>query len=301
MSTSTATTTVDASESVTGQALKFRHRPLTIGKVIILIIGALGAIGMILPFLWMVLGSFKPLQELFIQPPTFFPKVWTMFNYKDAWAGANPSFLRAGWNSLYIAVLVTVGTTITSAFAAYAFARIPFFGRGAWFSVFLATMMVPGQLTIIPLYVIMSKIGWNDTHLPLIIPPILFNAFGVFLLRQYVRGIPLELEEAAAIDGASRLGTFFRIILPLLRSPMTALGIFTFLAQWNNFFYPLIFLSSGDKFTLPLLIASFKGQYSTNQGAVLAASTISALPLLIMFIIMQRQIVEGIALSGSKT
>jgi multiple sugar transport system permease protein len=167
--------------------------------------------------------------------------------------------------------------------------------------VFLATMMVPIQLTIIPLYVIMSQIGWVDTHLSIIVPAALFNAFGVFLLRQYVRGIPVELEEAAAIDGASRVRIFFGIIMPLLRTPMVALGIFSFLAQWNSFFYPLIFLNSENKFTIQLLVNQFKGVYSSDWGALMAAATLAAAPLLIIFIVAQRQIVEGIALSGSKT
>ncbi|MBA3528744.1 MAG: carbohydrate ABC transporter permease, partial [Propionibacteriaceae bacterium] len=159
----------------------------------------------------------------------------------------------------------------------------------------------PVQLTVIPLYIILGYLQWIDTHLSLIVPASLFNAFGVFLLRQYVRGIPLELEEAAAIDGASRGRIFVTIILPLLRTPMVALGIFTFLAQWNSFFYPLIFLNSEDKFTLPLLVNQFKGAYSSDWTSLMVAATLAAAPLLIIFIIAQRQIVEGIALSGSKT
>jgi multiple sugar transport system permease protein len=140
-----------------------------------------------------------------------------------------------------------------------------------------------------------------DTHTALIVPPALFNAFGVFLLRQYIKGIPVELEEAARLDGASRIRTFVTIILPLLRTPLTALGIFTFLGQWNNFFYPLIFLNSSDKFTLPLLVNQFKGQYTSDWPALMAATTLLAAPMLILFAIAQRQIVNGIALSGSKS
>jgi multiple sugar transport system permease protein len=190
---------------------------------------------------------------------------------------------------------------LTSAMAAYSFARIRFRGNNPLFMIFLATMMVPVQLTIIPLYIILGQLHWIDTHLAIIVPASLFNAFGVFLLRQYVRGIPVELEEAAAIDGASRTRIFFQIIIPLLRTPMVALGIFTFLAQWNSFFYPLIFLNSDNKFTIQLLVAQFKGLYSSDWGALMVAATLAAAPLLIIFIIAQRQIVEGIALSGSKT
>jgi len=147
----------------------------------------------------------------------------------------------------------------------------------------------------------MGRLGLVDTLWSLILPASLFNAFGVFLLRQYVRGIPVELEEAAAIDGASRIRIFTGMILPLLRTPMVALGIFVFLGQWNAFFYPLIFLNSEENFTLPLLVNQFKGAYSSDWGALMAATTLAAAPLLIIFIIAQRQIVEGIALSGSKT
>lgn len=284
------------------------HRPITPAVVIIQIFMAIASVAMALPFLWMFFSSFKPLGEIFMQPPKLLPMDWQPQNYTEAFDQASAGgvwwksgFPRAFWNSFYIASVVTLGTLLTSAMAAYAFARIRFTGNGFWFMLFLATMMVPAQLTIIPLYIIMGQLHWVDTHLPLIVPPILFNAFGVFLLRQYVRGIPIELEEAAQIDGASRFRIFTGMILPLLRSPMVALGIFTFLGQWNNFFYPLIFLNSSETFTLPLLVNQFKGAYSSNWAGIMAASTITALPLLIVFIFAQRQIVEGIALSGSKT
>ncbi|HET9872921.1 MAG TPA: carbohydrate ABC transporter permease [Propionibacteriaceae bacterium] len=260
---------------------------------------SLGAIVMALPFAWMVLSSFKPLGEIFLQPPKLLPEDWAPENYPTAWAGAD--FVRGYWNSFYIAAVVVVVSILTSAMAAYAFARIKFTGSNPLFMVFLATMMVPIQLTVIPLYIILGYIGWIDSHLSLIVPAALFNAFGVFLLRQYVRGIPIELEEAAAIDGASRARIFFTIIVPLLRTPMVALGIFTFLGQWNSFFYPLIFLNSEDKFTIPLLVNQFKGAYSSDWTSLMVAATLAAAPLLIIFIIAQRQIVEGIALSGSKT
>ena len=279
---------------------------------IIQVIMAAASVVMALPFLWMLFSSVKPLDEIFMQPPKLLPKGapwnWSWDNYSKAFDQVSVSgefwtsgFPLAFFNSLYISSVVTIGTLLTSAMAAYAFARIHFAGRGLWFMAFLATMMVPAQLTIIPLFIIMGKLQWVNTHLPLIIPPIMFNAFGVFLLRQYVRGIPVELEEAAQIDGASRFRIFTQMILPLLKSPMVALGIFTFLGQWNGFFYPLIFLNDSEKFTLPLIVNQFKGAYSSNWTGIMAAATLAALPLLIVFIFAQRQIVEGIALSGSKT
>jgi multiple sugar transport system permease protein len=252
-----------------------------------------------MPFVWMVLSSFKPLSEIFSPTPHLFPQDWTTGNWTTALAGAD--FARGFLNSLIVAVSITFGSLLTCAMAAYAFARIRFPGENALFMVFLGTMMVPGQLTIIPLYVIMAQLGMINTLAALIVPAVLFNAFGVFLLRQYVKGIPIELEEAASIDGAGRVRIFITIVLPLLRTPLVALGIFTFLGQWNSFFYPLIFLNTEDQFTLPLLINQFKGIYTSNWGALMAAVTLAAAPMLVVFMIAQRRIVEGVALSGSKT
>lgn len=275
------------------------REPIQLSRIPLHLVVAAGALIMAGPFIWMILSSFKPLDEIFLQPPRLLPKHWQPENYSQALQAAD--FARGFLNSFYIAATITVVSLLTSAMAAYAFARIRFFGSRALFVVFIATMMVPIQLTIIPLYIIMGWLGWVDTHLALIVPPAMFNAFGVFLLRQYIRGIPLELEEAAAIDGADRPRIFLTIVLPLLRTPLTALGIFTFLAQWNNFFSPLIFLNSEEKFTIPLLVNQFKGQYSSDWTSLMAASTLAAAPLLIVFVLAQRQIVEGIALSGSKT
>lgn len=263
--------------------------------VVLLVLSAL----MALPFLWMILASFKPLEEIFRSPPSLFPQNWTDQNYDTAFTQVD--FVRAFANSIIVAVAVTALSLLTCAMAAYAFARIRFRGRGVLFGAFLATMMMPQQLTIIPMYVIMARLGLLDTLWALILPAGLFNAFGVFLLRQYVKSIPVELEEAAAIDGASRLRTFATIVLPLLRTPLVALGIFVFLGQWNSFFYPLIFLNSTENFTLPLVVNQFKGALASDWGALMAGVTVAAVPMLLVFMIAQRQIVEGIALSGSKT
>ena len=259
---------------------KRRFRP---SLLVLHIVVTIGAILMGLPFVWMLASAFKPLEEIFTDSPKLLPMAPTMQNFETAFSTGN--FYSALLNSVYIATLVTAISVLTSAMAAYVFARMKFPGSGVIFAVFLATMMVPSQLTIIPLYIIMGWFGWVDTHLALIVPPALFSAFGVFMLRQYVRGIPLELEEAAA----------------LLRTPMVALGIFTFLGQWNNFFGPLIFLNTSELFTLPLWVNQFKGQYASDWGGLMAATSLVALPFLILFIFAQKQIGEGIALQGSKT
>ncbi|MDX3224621.1 carbohydrate ABC transporter permease [Streptomyces sp. ME19-01-6] len=284
---------VRTAKGASGRGRPARHKLLLHAVLLV------SAIGMALPFVWMLFSSFKPLGEIFMQPPKLFPQDWNQQGYRTALEGAD--FVRGLWNSTYIALTVTAVSLLTSAMAAYAFARIDFWGRRWLFMVFLATMMVPGQLTIIPLYIIMGWLGWVDTHAAIIVPPALFNAFGVFLLRQYIKGIPVELEEAAQLDGAGRVRRFVTIILPLLRTPLTALGIFTFLAQWNNFFTPLIFLNSSEKFTLPLLVNQFMGQYTSDWPALMAATTLLAAPMLVVFAFAQRQIVEGIALSGSKS
>jgi multiple sugar transport system permease protein len=295
MSTSPATVT----RPVTTKKIGPRSVQVVRSNLLLHAVLIIGALAMALPFAWMLFSSFKPLGEIFIQPPKLLPQDWNVDGYRTALGGAD--FIRGFWNSTYIALTITAISLLTSAMAAYAFARIDFWGRRGLFMVFLATMMVPGQLTIIPLYIIMGGLGWVDSHLALIVPAALFNAFGVFLLRQYVKGIPVELEEAAEIDGAGRIRRFVTIILPLLRTPLTALGIFTFLGQWNNFFSPLIFLNSTENFTLPLLVNQFKGQFTSDWPALMAATTLLAAPMLILFAFAQRQIVEGVALSGSKS
>nr|WP_294696193.1 carbohydrate ABC transporter permease [uncultured Friedmanniella sp.] len=291
-----AAETIDAEESKKPEDEGATFRP---SKIPLHILLAIFAILMFIPFMWMVFSAFKPLSEIFMRPPVLLPKEWTVDGFRTAWDGA--PFASAYFNSFYISTLVTLITLLTCSMAAYAFARIKFRGNNLLFGIFLATMMVPFQLTIIPLYIILGQLQWIDTHLALIVPAGLFNAFGVFLMRQYVRGIPIELEEAAAIDGAGRIRTFTTVILPLLKTPMTALGIFVFLGQWNDFFRPLIFLNSEEKFTIPMVVNYFKGAYASDWTSLMAATTMAALPMLIVFIIAQKQIVEGIALSGSKT
>ncbi|MBO0796726.1 MAG: carbohydrate ABC transporter permease, partial [Ktedonobacteraceae bacterium] len=189
---------------------------------------------------------------------------------------------------------------LTSSLAGYAFARIRFPGRSFLFGLFLATLMIPFQLTIIPLFIIMRDLGWVDTHLALIVPASLFNAVGVFLMRQFIKSLPVELEEAAIVDGANRWTVFWRVVFPLLRAPLSALGIFTFIGQWNSFFYPLIFLSTPELFTVPMMLNQFRGQYAIQWTLVMAGSVIAVVPILIVYLILQRQIIQGIATTGLK-
>lgn len=256
-----------------------------------------GAFLMVVPFIWMILSAFKSLSQVFVTPPQWFPAPWIWTNFSEAW-NALP-FANAYINSIYISVVVVVVSLLTSSMAAYAFARIEFGLREPLFLVFLATMMVPAQLTLIPIYLVMRDLGWLDTHLSIIVPSALFNAFAVFLLRQFIRGIPREIEEAATIDGANRWQIFFRIVLPLLKAPLGALSIFIFMSQFNNFLQPLVFLSTTENYTVPLLINLFRGTYTTNFPVMIAAASIAIIPVLVVFVIGQKQIINGMTITGA--
>ena len=273
--------------------------PLTASTVVLHVILIIGAIIMIVPFLWMLIVSLETTAQAFSPfPAPVIPNPVEWSNYPQSF-NALP-FNIAYMNSAIVAVTVTVFQLITCSMAAYAFARIQFPGREIIFFAFLATMMIPFQLTIIPIFLTMKQLGLLDTLLALILPPALFSAFGVFLMRQFVLGLPVELEEAAIVDGANRWTIFWRVIMPLLRAPLAALGIFTFIGMWNDFFRPLIMLNTPTNFTVPLMLNQFRGQYATEWTLVMAGSVIAILPLLIVYILLQRHIITGIAMTGLK-
>ncbi|GGR20725.1 carbohydrate ABC transporter permease [Agromyces mediolanus] len=256
-----------------------------------------GGLAMVFPFLWMLLTSFKTLPQLLKDPLSVLPQPWTLDNYADAW-NAVP-FGQAYLNSLYIAALVVAGTLLTASMAGYAFARIRFRGAKVLFILFLATQMIPKQVTLIPFYLLMTQLGWVDSHLALIVPGLLANPFAVFLMRQFVLSLPKELEEAAIVDGAGRWRIFWSIILPNLKPGLAALSIIVALDVWNAFLFPLVLLNTPDLFTVPLLLSAFQGQFgSINYGLVMAASAISTIPMLIVFVIGQRRILNSMAASG---
>lgn len=269
-----------------------------IGRVLLHTVLVIGAIIMIGPFIWMVLSSLKQFSQVFLIPPKWIPDPWEWGNYKRSWEAL--PFGRAYVNSFYIALVSVTIKLITCSMAAYAFAKIRFPLREPIFVLFLATMMVPHQVTIIPLYLMMKGLGWLDTHLALIVPASLLDAFGVFLLRQFIKSIPDELEEASIVDGANRWTIYSRIIIPLIRPALAALAIFTFLGMWNSFFGPLIFLNSPDQFTVPLLLNLFRGMYITDWTLMMAGSAIAVIPVLFVYILGQRYIIEGVTLTGIK-
>ena len=267
-------------------------------SVLLYVAVTIGAVVMIMPFAWMLLASVKDLGQIYQVPPNWIPDPFVFQNYVNAWTAV--PFATGYINSAIVTVTVVVANLLTCSMAAYAFARIEFPFRNPLFILFLATLMVPEQVTIIPLYIIIESLGLADTLLSLIIPYALFNAFGVFLLRQFIKSLPVDLEEAAIVDGANRWTIYWRIILPLIRPALAAFGIFTFLFQWNNFFRPLIFLNSIDNYTVPLAINFFRGQYATDFALLMAGSAISIVPVLVVYVIGQRQIIEGIATTGLK-
>lgn len=258
----------------------------------------LSAFLMVFPFLWLLSTSLKSDGEALMIPPVWIPNPILWENYQRAWEAL--PFGRAYLNSIYIAILVTLVQLLTCAMAAYGFARIRFWGRDVIFVLFLATLMVPFQVTLVPSFILFKQIAWVNTHLPLLVPPMLTNAFGVFLLRQFIMTLPLELEEAAVMDGANRAHLFGLITLPLIGPGLAALGIFTFLGTWNAFLAPLIFLNSSELFTVPILLNSFRGLYNTAWPLVMAASAISVIPVLVVYVTLQQYFIQGIALTGLK-
>lgn len=254
-----------------------------------------GAFVTLIPIIWMVLTAFKSAPEVAANPPTWWPRTWHPENFSRAWNFA--PFGRYLMNSLIMAGGISLLQTVTSALAAYAFARLRFRGRDVVFLAYLGTLMIPFQVTMIPTFILVDFLGWVDTYQGLIIPQA-FTAFGVFLLRQFFLGIPFELEQAARIDGATRFGCFWRIILPLSGPALATLAVFAFLFHWNNLLWPLI-ISSSDA-TVPVVVGlqKFQGQYGTDWNLLMAASTLATIPVIIAFLIAQRWFVRGITLSG---
>jgi multiple sugar transport system permease protein len=255
----------------------------------------------VFPTWWMATSSLKPVHEIFAFPPSLLPGSASLDAYRRVFE-LQP-FGRQYVNSLYVALLVTAGTLVVSSMAGYAFARIRFRGSGIAFMVVLTGLLVPSEVTIVPLFRLFDLAGMTDTHWPLILVPILGapSVLATFIMRQFFIALPLELEEAARVDGLGRVAIFRRIALPLARPALGAVAIFTFLHSWNLYLEPVVYLSSKDKFTLPQALTQYVDAYGGPMWNVqLAAATLSALPVLIVFVLAQRQFVEGLAHTGLK-
>lgn len=279
-------------------AVQAKERTLRISAYVVLIIGALS---MIMPFLWMVTTSLKTLNTIFVQPKNwiqmFVPTMLVWQNYVDAWTKV--PFGQFYLNSIIVGLAVTVGQVFTSSLAAYAFARLTFPGRDKLFFAYLATMMIPGSVTMIPVYVLMRVFGWVDTYQALIIPAI-FSAYGTFMLRQFFMTLPKDLEDAAKIDGCGFFRIYMTIILPLSKPALATLTVFTFMGNWGSFMWPLLVTNTMTMRTLPIGLESFKTQYSTDWHLLMAGSVMVMLPIVIIFIFTQRYFVESIKLTGVK-
>jgi len=255
------------------------------------------ALVMILPFLWMVSTSFKEMGQVLIFPPEWIPKPFVIHNYSEAWELAKFNlFFR---NSAIVTLLTTAGQLVTCSLAAFAFARLEFPGRDQIFLIYLATMMIPTQVTLIPLYLLMKQFGWIDTFSGLIVPGI-FSAYGTFMLRQFFIGIPKSLDESAVIDGCGYIRIYWQILLPLSKAALATQAVFCFMWQWNNLLWPLVMTNTDSHRTLTVGMQLFKGQYSIAWNLLMAGSVISIIPILILYFFLQKYFVEGIAMTGMK-
>lgn len=282
---------------ISGRAREFLNKSAIYAFLII------GGVTMVIPFIWMLSTSLKPYSSVFIfniGDIQWFPSPVYWKNYIDVWRVV--PFARFYANSIFIVICVTLGQVVTSAGAAYAFSRLKFPGRDKIFFAYLATMMIPGSVTMIPVFALMRAFGWIDTYKALIIPAI-FSAYGTFLLRQFFMTIPRDLEDAAKIDGCSLWGIFWRVIMPLSHTAIATLTIFVSLGNWVSFMWPLLVTNSIEKRTLPVGLAYFQELYQYAQpdwGLLMAGSLITMVPVIIIFLFNQRFFVEGIKLTGMK-
>ncbi|HEX8496735.1 MAG TPA: carbohydrate ABC transporter permease [Actinomycetales bacterium] len=247
----------------------------------------------LLPFVWMVLTALKPADEVFATNPVGSSFEWG--NFAQAWTYL--PFGRFMVNGLLVSVAGTVVVLVSSTLGAYAFARMRFRGRNAVFLIYLGTLMIPQEVIVIPMFILMQQLGWVNSYAALILPWA-FTAFGTFLLRQFFLGIPIELEEAARVDGAGRLRTLVQVVLPIARPALAVLAVFTFIGYWNSFLWPLVIVNSTDMATVPLGLNMFRGQQGNQWHLMMAASTISMVPTVVLLVALQRHLVRGIALSG---
>jgi multiple sugar transport system permease protein len=272
-----------------------RRRGLTPGALMLHALLIAGSVVMLLPFAWMLSTSLKLPPDIFTYPPVWIPSPIAWQNYAKT-VTVMP-FGRFYLNSLIVTTGVTLLQLLTSSLAAFAFARMRFPGRNALFLLYLATLMIPFQVTMIPNFIVVRALGWYDTYQALILPPA-FSAFSTFLLRQYFLGIPRDLDEAARLDGATSLRIWWQVIMPLAGPAIAALATFVSLNTWNDFLWPLIITNSPEMRTLPVGLSTFQGQFKTDWNLLMAGSVIAMVPVLLVYIIGQRWFIRGITLSG---
>jgi multiple sugar transport system permease protein len=285
-----------AAVSVTRPAL-LRHAVGAIGRHVLL---ASIAVVFMFPFYWMITAALKSNPEIFARPILLIPVSWRWDNFPAALNYPGFPFLRFLGNSVFFAASVVVGTVLSCAAVAYGFARLRFPGRGILFTITLATMMVPSIVTFIPTYILFRYVGMIGTYAPLIVPAFFGNAFFIFMMRQFYLTLPAELSDAAKVDGAGEFYIFWNVMLPLVKPAMMVVGVFTFLWTWHDFFGPLIYLKDSNQYPLSLGLFAFESRYSTEWALLMAASTLTTAPLVVLFFFTQRYVLEGIALTGIK-
>ncbi len=289
---------LDTQPTATGQAKpRTRRRRGSVNLILLYLLLTVVAVLMVIPFVWMVATSLKGPEEILSATPTFLPEAWRWQNYWEAFEQV--PFARFYWNTIFITITRTIGQLLFASLAAFAFARLRFPGRNLLFVLVLAVMMMPGQVTLVPNYVMLKYLGWLDSYEGLIIPS-LFSAFGVFLLRQFYMTIPQELFDSATLDGCNPLRSWWHVGLPLSRTALVAFGVLVVMWSWNDFLWPLIITNRTEMQMLSVGIAYFQGQYVSNFAVMMAASTIATLPMVVVFLLAQRQLLEGITLSGLK-
>ena len=268
------------------------------GRWWLYVVLVIALVAVVAPFVWMVLGSFKPEGELRQVPPTWWPQSASLDNYTQLFSKLN--FGQYFFNSTVVAAVVTAGNLVFCSMLGYAFAMLDFKGKRPLFLAVMATLMIPGVVTFVPLFVLVANAGLINS-LPGLFLPFLVSPFGVFLMRQFILGLPRDLLDAGRVDGAGELRIFWRIILPLCGPALATLGILTFLGSWNNFLWPLVVGQTEDKYTLPVALALYStGQNSTQYGLLLAGATVVILPILVVLLVFQKRFIECIATTGLK-
>lgn len=256
---------------------------------------------MLYPVLWLVSSSFKPNGDIFTTATTLIPKNFTIEHYIVGWKGfGGYTFGKFFSNSLFVALLSSAGMVISSAFVAFGLARIKFKGRNFWFVMMIITMMLPGQVMMIPRFVLFNSMGWVGTFLPMIVPSFFAGGFNIFLIMQFIRGIPRDMDEAAKIDGCSWYGVFFRIIVPMIVPALVTVGVLTFMGSWEDFMGALLYLNKPAMYTVAYALKMFNDSSSTDFGATFAMSALSLVPVMVLFFFFQKNLVEGISIQGLK-
>jgi multiple sugar transport system permease protein len=276
-----------------------RKAHLTTGQIFVYAVLLIGLVYTLVPFLWMLSTSFKSASEIVRLPPTVIPENFTLKSYQTIFTDPRVPLARFYLNSIIVTCSIVAMVLFTSSLAGFVFAKYQFFGKNVLFTLILATMMIPFQVIMIPLYLVLVRLGITDNLLGLIVPSAT-SAFGIFLMRQFIEGIPSELIDAARIDGASEFGIYGRIILPQLGAALATLGIFQFMATWNDYLWPLIVVTTTERRTLPIMLTWYNSQHGARPDLTMAASVLVILPILVVYFIFQRWIVRGIALTGFK-